>query len=167
MRRYQSHRPRLPGYGWYGYSQFSVRSHPVEHEYNFPYFLDFAISINPGQGLSTCLDPCLDSRHHPLWTPLPAPSCNGASEHRFSAEQTAVAFHVRGVAPSCSRVRFRPGVRPVDLWMLLSVCLPTVSWGTYLSQGSVGGWACLRHVGNGRQDSKTGIHLDRSPFPHT
>ena len=62
----------------------------------------------------------------------PAPSGNDASEHRFSAGQAVVAFHIRGVALSCSRVdSVRTGVRPVDALVCLS---PTVSWSTYLSR---------------------------------
>ena len=48
MQKYSGHQRRLPGYGWYDYSQLFVRFRPVEHEYGFPHFLDFAISINSG-----------------------------------------------------------------------------------------------------------------------
>jgi hypothetical protein len=41
----------LPGCDWYDCRQHFVRFRPVEHEYDFPHFLDLAISINSGRVL--------------------------------------------------------------------------------------------------------------------
>ncbi len=86
-------------------------------------------------------------RHHHLDS---APSGNDASEDRFSGGKAAVALDAHSVvAPFPARV-FGSALGSA----LVAACLPVSNriLATCPSQGSVGGWASLRHVGNGRQN---------------